>query len=494
MRGRTSSEAPLTLPRRPRLRLPGGSAGSIPDSSAPSCSSPGRFFAVALVVTYAKTRPAAHEYTQKDIDAAVLHTLETTQLPSMATKAFAAIEPSIVRVTGYGPEGADDDDKDGSKDKDAAKDKDAPRTRTGPARQEKDKGRNDAGKDKDAASKGTVKPAEKGKDKSGRNDGGKDKAADKRREGKAAEKGKDDKSAEKGKDDNSDKPERRSTGVGTGVVIVDKGIILTNLHVVQGAERIKVRFFDGMEADAVVIGVRPEHDLAVLQAKAVPDDLVSATLRSTADLAIGDQVVAVGFPFGIGPSASAGVVSGLKREYHSPEGKRILTNLIQFDAAANPGNSGGPLVTADGEVVGIVTGILNPTNQRVFIGIGFAVPIENAAAAVGMSPSAVTSGPPELPGLASASNWIRLVRIRLPSGRMVFALQAGDDAGGGRRADAERQPDRHHLIADREIGGRSQRRRTRSSGTALACSTARSCSGRVPITTASASIPSKNRP
>ena len=93
-----------------------------------------------------------------------------------------------------------------------------------------------------------------------------------------------------------------------------------------------------------------------------------------------------GFPFGIGPSASAGVVSGLKREYHSPEGKRILTNLIQFDAAANPGNSGGPLVTTDGEVVGIVTAILNPTNQRVFIGIGFAVPIENAAAAVGMSP------------------------------------------------------------------------------------------------------------
>ena len=180
--------------------------------------------------------------------------------------------------------------------------------------------------------------------------------------------------------------EETESGVGTGVVIVDKGVILTNLHVVLGAEKIKVRFFDGMESEATVIGVRPEHDLAVLQAKSIPDDLVAATLRSTADLQVGDQVVAVGFPFGIGPSASAGVVSGLKREYHSPEGKRILTNLIQFDAAANPGNSGGPLVTADGEVVGIVTGILNPTSQRVFIGIGFAVPIENAAAAVGMSP------------------------------------------------------------------------------------------------------------
>jgi S1-C subfamily serine protease len=141
-----------------------------------------------------------------------------------------------------------------------------------------------------------------------------------------------------------------------------------------------------MESDASVIGVRPEHDLAVLQAKKLPDDLPAATLRSTADLSVGDEVVAVGFPFGIGPSASAGVVSGLQREYRSPQGKQVLTNLIQFDAAANPGNSGGPLVTADGEVVGIVTAILNPTEQSVFIGIGFAVPIENAAAAVGISP------------------------------------------------------------------------------------------------------------
>jgi S1-C subfamily serine protease len=115
-------------------------------------------------------------------------------------------------------------------------------------------------------------------------------------------------------------------------------------------------------------------------------DLVPATLRSTRDLSMGDQVIAVGFPFGIGPSVSAGVVSGLRREYRSPEGKRLLTNLIQFDAAANPGNSGGPLATMDGEVVGIVTAILNPSDQGVFIGIGFAVPIENAASAVGVSP------------------------------------------------------------------------------------------------------------
>jgi len=175
-------------------------------------------------------------------------------------------------------------------------------------------------------------------------------------------------------------------GVGTGVVIVDKGIILTNLHVVAGAKRVGVLFWDGTESDADVVSTQPENDLAVLQARTLPDDLQPATLRSTADLQVGDDVMAIGYPFGIGPSASSGVVSGLRREYRSPEGKRVLTNLIQFDAAANPGNSGGPLVTADGEVVGIVTGILNPTNQRFFVGIGFAVPIENAASAFGTPP------------------------------------------------------------------------------------------------------------
>ncbi|MFC5522976.1 S1C family serine protease [Polaromonas jejuensis] len=186
----------------------------------------------------------------------------------------------------------------------------------------------------------------------------------------------------KGKDGKEDV----DRSVGTGVVIVDKGIILTNLHVVQGAETIKVTFADGLESTASITGVQPENDLAVLQAHTIPDDLPAATLRSTADLAPGDQVMAVGYPFGIGPSASAGIISGLQRTFRSPVGKQQMTNLIQFDAAANPGNSGGPLVTMDGEVVGIVTAIYNPNQQRTFIGIGFAVPIENAASAAGMPP------------------------------------------------------------------------------------------------------------
>ena len=182
-----------------------------------------------------------------------------------------------------------------------------------------------------------------------------------------------------------------AVSVGSGVVIDERGTILTNLHVAASAKRLKVTFFNGMEADAYIVGAQPQDDLAVIRPSVLPDDLKPATLVSTRGMRPGDEVVAVGFPFAIGPSVSAGVVSGLKRSWATKE-KPVPgqepggQNLIQFDAAANPGNSGGPLVNRNGEVVGIVTGILNPTKQRVFIGIGFAVPIENAAQAAGQSP------------------------------------------------------------------------------------------------------------
>jgi S1-C subfamily serine protease len=237
---------------------------------------------------YGAFSPAAPALTQRDVDLAVLHTLESLPAePSLESVAFAAVRPSVVRVRRLAPD-----------------------------------------------------------------DGGED----------------------------------RETDAGTGVVIIDDGTILTNLHVILGAERIGVVFADGSESAAEVVSIRPEQDLAVIRASVLPDDLVPATLRPAGSLNVGDRVIAVGFPFGIGPSLSSGVVSGLRREYRTPEGERLLSNLIQFDAAVNPGNSGGPLVTMDGQVVGIVTAILNPSNQRVFIGIGFAVPIETAAAAVGRSP------------------------------------------------------------------------------------------------------------
>lgn len=178
----------------------------------------------------------------------------------------------------------------------------------------------------------------------------------------------------------------RFSAVGSGVVIADDGTILTNLHVARAARKLRVVFWDGTEAEARIVAAQPDNDLAVIMPDVIPDDLQPATLASTANLFPGDQVVAVGFPFGVGPSVSAGVVSGLKRAFAGAGNAPLLRNLIQFDAAANPGNSGGPLVNADGEVVGIVTGILNPSGVRTFLGIGFAVPIEEAAAAAGENP------------------------------------------------------------------------------------------------------------
>lgn len=185
------------------------------------------------------------------------------------------------------------------------------------------------------------------------------------------------------------KQEEKPDATGTGVVIDDKGDIMTNLHVIRSTDRWVVTFWDGSKSDATVVNVQPENDLAVIRAKKMPDDLKPATLASTAGLNPGDTVVAVGFPFGLGPSVSSGVISGLKRAFVDPDrkdGGARLSNLIQFDAAVNPGNSGGPLVNRDGEVVGIVTAIFNPSGHKVFAGMAFAVPIENAARAVGDNP------------------------------------------------------------------------------------------------------------
>jgi S1-C subfamily serine protease len=175
-------------------------------------------------------------------------------------------------------------------------------------------------------------------------------------------------------------------GRGTGVVIDDAGSILTSLHVVADAVEIKVIFADGSESDASVQGKDPAQDLAVLRPKIIPDDLQPATLGSSKGMSPGEDVYVIGNPFGITGSFSAGVISGMNRSFKPPKAQDALTGLIQFDAAVNPGNSGGPLLNRDGEVIGIVTGLVNPTDQDVFIGIGFAVPIESAAGAAGSPP------------------------------------------------------------------------------------------------------------
>lgn len=189
-----------------------------------------------------------------------------------------------------------------------------------------------------------------------------------------------------GRDARRPKGPQEQLGVGSGVVIMEDGTLLTNFHVVHGMERLDVVFHDGTESPAVIVAAMPAHDLALIKPQRIPDDLEPAVLGSSARVASGDEVVAVGFPFGIGPSVSAGVVSGLNREFRSRDDRPALTGLIQFDAAVNSGNSGGPLINMAGEVIGIVTAILNPTKAGTFIGIGFAATIENAASGVGIPP------------------------------------------------------------------------------------------------------------
>ena len=267
---------------------------------------------LSLVGLYQALSPAGQNLTQSDINDAVNFALDERGRPaSVASLAYAAVIPSVVRVNGYDPEVG------------------------GPA----------------AAPQNGQPPA-----------------VELPEAGKIEE----------------DFHEQYSA-VGTGVVIDEDGTILTNLHVARAARKLRVEFFDGTEADAIIVGARPDLDLAIIRPKLLPDDLLPATLGASSSLRPGDEVVAIGFPFGIGPSASAGVVSGLLRVLER-DGETTMRNLIQFDAAANPGNSGGPLVNADGEVVGIVTAILNPSGLRTFAGIAFAATIEDAGGAVEESP------------------------------------------------------------------------------------------------------------
>jgi S1-C subfamily serine protease len=175
-------------------------------------------------------------------------------------------------------------------------------------------------------------------------------------------------------------------GLGSGVVINDDGNILTSLHVVTQATDVQITFADGTESSAQVIVEQPENDIAVLQASNLPEQIVPATLGNPFAMRVGDEAFAVGNPFGLYSSMSAGVISGFDRSFQPPSSTHKLEGMIQIDAAVNPGNSGGPLLNRYGEVVGIVTGIVNPTDQEFFVGIGFAVPINVAVGGIGSPP------------------------------------------------------------------------------------------------------------
>ena len=164
------------------------------------------------------------------------------------------------------------------------------------------------------------------------------------------------------------------------MVVNADGVVLTALHVVDGATQIRVEFADGTAAAAQLVAAQADIDIAVLAVDRLPEVVVPAVLAGPP--AIGDAVFAVGNPLGLQRSLTAGVVSA-ERRIVATDGGPILNGLIQFDAAVNPGNSGGPLLNRAGQVVGIVTALANPARQNFFVGIGFAVPISTAAGGAG---------------------------------------------------------------------------------------------------------------
>ena len=169
---------------------------------------------------------------------------------------------------------------------------------------------------------------------------------------------------------------------GTGIVVNANGLVLTALHVVKGATGVRLTFADGTTSAAAILASDPAIDIAVLAPQTLPSVLVPAVLGASDRLAVGDNVVAIGDQLGLTRTTTAGVVSGLDRAASGVDGTN-LTGLIQFDAAVNPGSSGGPLLNAKGEIVGIVVALVNPTSAGTFVGVGFAVPIGAAAAAGG---------------------------------------------------------------------------------------------------------------
>ena len=171
-----------------------------------------------------------------------------------------------------------------------------------------------------------------------------------------------------------------SGGLGSGVIINADGSIMTSDHVVAGTDDITVTFTDGTTSRAVVAESIPEMDIAILQTDTLPDVVVPATFGGSP--AIGARVYAVGNPLGLSGSVSTGIVSATGRTIGREVGEP-LEDLIQFDAAVNPGSSGGPLLDENAQLIGIVTALVNPTGEDFFSGIGFAVPIQNAAGAAG---------------------------------------------------------------------------------------------------------------
>jgi S1-C subfamily serine protease len=170
------------------------------------------------------------------------------------------------------------------------------------------------------------------------------------------------------------RPVPMESGTGSGAVIDDQGHIVTNFHVVRGAENLEVTLADKSKHEAKVIGADPNNDLAVIQISVPRGRVTPIPLGTSKGLQVGQKVLAIGNPYGLERTLTTGIISSLGRSIQA-ENQRIIEDIIQTDAAINPGNSGGPLLNSQGQIIGINTAILSPSNSG-SIGIGFAIPAD----------------------------------------------------------------------------------------------------------------------
>jgi S1-C subfamily serine protease len=219
--------------------------------------------------------------------------------------------------------------------------------------------------------------------------------------------------------------EQQASGQGSGFVFDAEGHIVTNHHVVDGAQSVSVRFWDGSTYDATVVGTDPSTDLAVIKVDAPADVLIPLAVGDSNSLSVGESVVAIGSPFGLEGTLTSGIVSALNREMTSPNNFTI-SNSIQTDAAINHGNSGGPLLNAAGEVVGVNTQIKSDSGGS--DGIGFAIPSSTVSSIV---PQIISSGSVEHAylgvGVASLSESVAS-ELGVPAGAMVTEVRQGTPA------------------------------------------------------------------
>ena len=168
-------------------------------------------------------------------------------------------------------------------------------------------------------------------------------------------------------------PQEIPRGTGSGFIWDEDGHVVTNYHVIHGADSAKIKLADHSEYDARLTGAEPSYDLAVLKIDAPKSKLHAIPIGSSADLQVGQKVFAIGNPFGLDQTLTTGVVSALGREIKSPT-EQIISGVIQTDAAINPGNSGGPLLDSAGRLIGVNTAIFSPSGA--YAGIGFAIPVD----------------------------------------------------------------------------------------------------------------------